>query len=225
MRDAAMFMFVNPLISIPLKPLVDKSFSRFALSRAEQFTSALFGVRWIVLLGMFLGFLVCTALLLAPQPAQANEAPPHIRANIPDATLVGTGRFTWFAFHVYDGTLYAPASKYAVGRPFALELAYARNLKGADIARRSMDEITRLGIGSDAERAEWLLALTKLFPDVRENDRLTGVALGARAPFYLNGKPAGEISGAKLVQAFFAIWLDERTTAPGFRRKLLGLDP
>ena len=158
-------------------------------------------------------------------PAAANEAAPHIRAHIPDATLVGTGRYTWFAIHVYDGTLYAPASRYAAGRPFALELAYARTLKGADIAQRSIDEIAKLGIGSDAERAAWLPVLTKLFPDVRETDRLTGVALGPKAPFYFNGRAIGEISDAKLVQAFFAIWLDERTSAPGFRRKLLGLDP
>jgi Chalcone isomerase-like len=168
---------------------------------------------------------ILAALLQAPPMAWASEVPQHIRANIPDATPVGTGRFTWFAFHVYDGTLYAPASKYASGRPFALELAYARSLKGAEIAKRSIDEIARLGIGSDAERVEWLAALTKLFPDVKENDRLTGVALGARAPFYFNGKSVGEISDVKLAQAFFAIWLDERTTAPGFRRKLLGLDP
>ena len=178
--------------------------------------------------------LVCKALglaalyaaaLMLPLPAAANEAAPHVRAHIPDATLVGAGRYTWFAIHVYDGTLYAPASRYAAGRPFALELAYARALKGADIAQRSIDEIAKLGIGSDAERAAWLPVLTKLFPDVRENDRLTGVALGQTAPFYFNGRAIGEISDAKLVQAFFAIWLDERTSAPGFRRKLLGLDP
>lgn len=169
--------------------------------------------------------LLYTAASMLPLPAVANEAAPHIRAHIPDATLVGTGRYTWFAFHVYDGTLYAPASRYAAGRPFALELAYARPLKGADIAQRSIDEIAKLGIGSDAERAAWLPVLAKLFPDVRENDRLTGVALGQKAPFYFNGRAIGEISDAKLVQAFFAIWLDERTSAPGFRRKLLGLDP
>jgi Chalcone isomerase-like len=173
-----------------------------------------------------LGVLVLyAAALMLPLPAAANEAAPHIRAHIPDATLVGAGRYTWFAFHIYDGTLYAPASRYAAGRPFALELAYARALKGADIAQRSIDEIARLGIGSDAERAAWLPVLTKLLPDVRENDRLTGVALGLTAPFYFNGRAIGEISDAKLVQAFFAIWLDERTSAPGFRRRLLGLDP
>lgn len=169
--------------------------------------------------------LLYTSASMLPLPAVANEAASHIRAHIPDATLVGTDRYTWFAFHVYDGTLYAPASRYAAGRPFALELAYARALKGADIAQRSIDEIAKLGIGSDAERAAWLPVLTKLFPDVRENDRLTGVALGQKAPFYFNGRAIGEISDAKLVQAFFAIWLDERTSAPGFRRKLLGLDP
>ena len=213
----------HPLARVSgLKPLVGKALRHFLLSGA------------MLLLGL---------IAVLPRAASANEAPPHVRTQIADAALAGTGRYTWFAFHVYDGALYAPAGKYAAGRPFALELIYARSLKGADIAQRSIDEIAKLGIGSEAERAVWLAVLQKLFPDVAKNDRLTGVSLlstaaagtatgtgaGAgtapAAPFYFNGKPLGEITDPRLAQAFFAIWLDERTSAPAFRRKLLGLDP
>ena len=203
----------HPLARMPgLKPLVGKALRHFLLSGA------------MLLLGL---------IAVLPRAASANEAPPHVRTQIADAALTGTGRYTWFAFHVYDGALYAPAGKYAAGRPFALELIYARSLKGADIAQRSIDEIAKLGIGSEAERAVWLAVLQKLFPDVAKNDRLTGVSLlstaaagtAPAAPFYFNGKPLGEITDPRLGQAFFAIWLDERTSAPAFRRKLLGLDP
>lgn len=168
---------------------------------------------------------LCSAVLGGAAPAGAHDAPPHIRAHLPDATLVGTGRFTWFAFHVYDGALYAPVSRYSPGRPFALELSYARSVKGADIAQRSIDEIAKLKLGTTAEHAAWLPQLTKLFPDVREHDRLTGIVLADKALFYFNGTRIGEITDAKLAQAFFAIWLDERTSAPHFRNKLLGLEP
>ena len=174
---------------------------------------------------MAFALLTAVCMCLATVVVQAREAGPHIRAAMPDAAMVGSGRFTWFGFHVYDGALFAPSGKYQAPRPFALELTYARALKGADIARRSIDEIAKLKIGTEAEHAEWLPLLTSLFPDVRENDRLTGVARGESADFYFNGKPVGAINDPKLSRAFFSIWLDERTSAPGFRKKLLGIEP
>ncbi len=154
----------------------------------------------------------------------AAEPGTHIRDLVPKAALVGQGRFTYFGFHVYDGMLFAPEGRVVADQPFALELTYARDLKGLKIAERSIDEIAGLGVGSEAERSAWLPLLTKIFPDVRENDRITGVWAGARAVFFHNGRPAGEITDAKLARAFFAIWLDARTSAPAFRKKLLGLD-
>ncbi len=174
---------------------------------------------------MAFALLTAACMCLATVVAQARDAGPHIRAAVPDAAMVGSGRFTWFGFHVYDGALFAPAGKYQAPRPFALELTYARALKGADIARRSIDEIAKLNIGTEAEHAQWLPVLTNLFPDVRENDRLTGVARGESADFFFNGKPVGAINEPKLSRAFFSIWLDERTSAPGFRKKLLGIEP
>lgn len=168
-------------------------------------------------------WLVAVALVVANAGVGwATEPGAHISTHVPRASPVGQGRFTWFGFHVYDGVLFAPGGKYASDAPFALELTYARDLKGAKIAERSIDEIAGLGIGTPAERAAWLPLLARIFPDVRENDRIAGIALGERALFYVNGKPAGEITDATLARAFFAIWLDARTSAPAFRNKLLG---
>ena len=172
-----------------------------------------------------LHWVVAAALCVADLAAAWGAEPgAHISAHVPKASLVGQGSFTYFGFHVYDGALFAPSGKYAGDAPFALELTYARDLKGAKIAERSIDEIAALGIGTPAERSAWLPILTRLFPDVRQNDRIAGIALGERALFYVNGKPAGEINDGTLARAFFAIWLDVRTSAPAFRRKLLGLD-
>ena len=156
--------------------------------------------------------------------AQTAEPGTHIRELIPRAALVGRGRFTWFGFHVYDGALFAPERKFDVNQPHALELTYARELKGVKIAERSIDEIAALGIGTETERAAWLPLLTRIFPDVRQGDRLAGVSSSDKAQFFFNGKAAGEITDAKLARAFFAIWLDARTSAPAFRARLLGLD-
>lgn len=164
------------------------------------------------------------AALAVSGAARAAEPALHIRDLVPKAAMVGQGRFTYFGFHVYDGILFAPEGKYAPDQPLALELTYARELKGAWIAERSIDEIAALGVGTEADRTAWLPLLTRLFPDVRENDRITGISTGAKAVFFHNGRSTGEITDAKLARAFFAIWLDARTSAPAFRKKLLGLD-
>lgn len=160
----------------------------------------------------------------ATTSARTAEPGAHIRDLIPKAAMTGQGRFTWFGFHVYDGALFASEGKFAVNQPFALELTYARELKGIKIAERSIDEIAALGIGTGPERTAWLPLLARVFPDVRQGDRLTGVSSAGKAMIFFNGKATGEITDATLARAFFAIWLDARTSAPTFRARLLGLD-
>jgi hypothetical protein len=163
---------------------------------------------------------LCIAVLAA---AQAREAAPYVRDLIPAAQAVGAGKYTWFGFHAYDAALFAEGGRYATGAPFALELTYARNFKGRAIADRSMIEIKKLGLATDADVAPWLKAMSEAFPDVREGDRLTGVAPAAGpARIFHNGKPVGELADERLKRAFFAIWLDPRTSAPELRAQLLG---
>ena len=121
------------------------------------------------------GYALSCALLLAGAGAPAREPGSHISDLLPQARLVGTGTFTWFGFHAYDGALFAADGAYQDGRPFALELTYARDFTGNAIARRSIDEIRKLGVASDAELASWLIVLKALFPDIRKGDRLAGV--------------------------------------------------
>jgi hypothetical protein len=127
---------------------------------------------------------------------------------------------------VYDARLYVPGDGFDARRfadqPFALELTYTRRLNGREIAERSETEIDRLGIGTDEQRARWLKAMLALFPDVNAGQRLAGVHMpGRRTEFYLDGRPLGGIDDPAFGAAFFAIWLDARTTAPGLRASLL----
>lgn len=165
-----------------------------------------------------------TGLLLAqPTACIAQEPGIHIRALIAGARQVGAGRLTWFGFHAYDAALFADHGRFAENAPLALELTYARPFKGGEIAERSIVEIRKLGLVQEREAVEWLAILTNLFPDVRSGDRLTGVspARGA-AQFFHNGRPLGEIDNDRLKHAFFAIWLDPRTSAPDLRNRLIG---
>lgn len=152
-------------------------------------------------------------------------APDHVRRHIDDARPLGGGRLTWLGLHLYDAHLFVPRAFDAANpaaQPFALELTYARSLDGRAIAERSRDEIARLKLGSDAQRARWLADMTVVFPDVKPGQRLAGIYRpGAGTRFYLDGRSLGEIADPEFGRAFFAIWLDPRTSAPQLRASLL----
>jgi Chalcone isomerase-like len=152
-------------------------------------------------------------------------APDHVRRHIDDARPLGGGRLTWFGLHVYDAQLFVPRAFDAANpaaQPFALELTYARSLDGRAIAERSRDEIARLSLGSDVQRTRWLADMTAIFPDVKPGQRLAGIYRpGSGTRFYLNGLFLGEIADPEFGRAFFAIWLDPRTSSPQLRASLL----
>jgi hypothetical protein len=161
--------------------------------------------------------------------SSASGTPDHVSRYIDDARPAGRGRLTWFGLHVYDARLFVPRGFDAAdpaAQPFALELTYARNLDGRAIAARSHDEIARLGFGSAAQRERWLEQMTALFPDVRAGQRLAGIYRpGGATRFYVDGRALGEIDDPDFGRAFFAIWLDPRTSAPQLRASLLSPAP
>jgi len=171
-----------------------------------------------------------TALPLHAVAQQAPEVPASIAALLPDARLSGRGEFRYFGFLVYTATLWVGSQGLGPSlgtAPFALQLRYARSLKGADIAARSEEEMRKLGEGSPQQRAAWLQAMQQLFPDVQDGNTLTGVftpasgAQTAQTRFYFNGTLRGAVPGAAFARAFFSIWLSPQTPAPGLRDDLL----
>jgi hypothetical protein len=104
-----------------------------------------------------------------------------------------------------------------------MQLVYHRSLVGARIAERSVEEIAKLGYGTPEQRTRWGELMKRFFVDVVGGDHITGVnlpQLGVR--YYYNGKLLGEIPDREFAKAFFAIWLDPRTSEPELRRRLLG---
>ena len=60
-----------------------------------------------------------------------------------------------------------------------------------------------------------------MFPDVQADEHLLGVYQASGARFYHNDQSIGGIESPHFAAAFFAIWLDERTSAPELRAALL----
>ena len=132
----------------------------------------------------------------------------------------GSGEFRRFGFLVYEATLWAGGDD-PLRPPLALKLTYKRNVSGRDIADASVKEIRNLGIADDARLKGWGERMVGIFPDVRPGDHIVGVQMPDAARFYFNDRSIGTIDDPDFARAFFAIWLDAKTSAPDLRAALL----
>jgi hypothetical protein len=164
------------------------------------------------------------ALLLCAlaAPAAAQTLPAEAAA-VAGAREAGSGAFRFFGLRVYDAKLWTPGPRFDPAAPFALGIRYARDIKGFKLAEESVNQWRRMRYGFEDRYDAWETQMRRVFPDVKADDELVGVHLPGRgALFYFNGKPVGEVADSAFARAFFAIWLDERTTEPGLRRALIG---
>lgn len=171
--------------------------------------------------------LACGSLTVSAA-ALARSAPPppaEVRSEVPGAQLLGSGRLTYYLFHVYDARLWAgpgfDAARFELS-PLALELDYARGFDNTDIAERSIEEMRRSGTIPQEKAARWVEAMKQAFPNIAEGDRTTGVQIpGVATRYFVNGKFTGEIRDAEFTRLFFGIWLSARTSEPRLREALL----
>ncbi len=150
-------------------------------------------------------------------------AADQILKHIPDAKVVGQGRMSVLLWDVYDATLYGPEGSWSADKPFALKLNYLRKLNGKKIADRSVEEMRGQGFDDEVKLATWHAQMSKIFPDVIKGTEITGVyAKSGESIFYQNDQEIGRIKDPEFSRAFFDIWLNEKTSAPDLRAKLLG---
>jgi hypothetical protein len=171
--------------------------------------------------------LAALAGVVAARSSWGQAAPPaEVDGDLPGARLRGEGRLRFFGLHVYDALLWATQPLHAVDverAALALELRYARMLRGGLIAERSITEMRRVGSFDDEQAQRWLAVMKQLFPDVNAGDRITGVHRpGEGARFHVNGRLVGEVRDPLFARLFFGIWLSPRTSEPQLRAALLG---
>ncbi len=157
--------------------------------------------------------------------ARPSAAPAAIEPQGERLRPGAAARLTWWGIHLYDARLHT-TPRFDPAQPltsrFMLELTYARAFAGEEIAEATRDEIERLGMGTAAQVQRWKAAMREIFPDVRPGQRIAGVNLpGEGVLFHVDGRDAGRVDDPAFARAFFAIWLDERTSEPALRRQLL----
>ena len=168
---------------------------------------------------------LAAALFCAAALAQAGPPlPVALAAELPMLRPLGEGRLRWFGLHVYDSSLWVPGEAWSPEGVFALDIRYAMSIKGRDLTRRSLEEMRKLGFSDPARLKRWEEAMDRVFPDIRPGDRLVGVSIpGREARFYSQERLLGTVPDAEFARAFFAIWLDEKTSEPGLRARMLRL--
>ena len=173
---------------------------------------------------------LCVALALVHSPLQAQNvkaAPPlaaTATAGMPELKALGGGLLRVFGFQVYNVYLWTPAgAAFDRSKPYALDLQYLRTFSAKQLAERSIDEMRGQGIGGDAVYPKWLAEMERVFADVKEGDRLTGVVTPTKtSKFFYNGAFRGEVLDPAFADAFFGIWLNEKSSQPRVRNLLLG---
>lgn len=172
-----------------------------------------------------LSLLLCLSLFgLSSGASQAASW----RDELPAAIKLGDGELRWFGLRIYHATLWAEQRPFQPQRGFALQLQYHRSISRERLVDTSLDEIRRLSANPpDAATVNrWRSTLLRAFTDVQAGDELIGLYRpGQGMRLYNQQQLLAEIDDVALAQAFFAIWLDERTHDQGLRRQLLGTSP
>ena len=155
----------------------------------------------------------------------AVSASPGASTPLAGARLVGQGTMRFLGFEVYRARLWAQpgfdADQYSA-HPLALELTYQRNFTAEAIAKRSIEEMRRVGSFTPQQATRWQQALQAALPDVKPGDRLLGLYQpGAGAVFKMGGRVVGEVADAEFSRLFFGIWLSPQTSEPGLRQELI----
>ncbi len=190
------------------------------ISRMRKYLLLRLGTPGLRLLALIQGTLL---LLVLAMPAAAQTLPAEAAKRLPAARESGSGAFRFFGLLVYDARLWTTGPRFDAEAPFALGIRYARNIKGLKLAEESVKQWRTMRYGFEDRYEVWEAEMRRIFPDVKPDDELVGVHQpGKGAQFYFNGKPAGEVADSAFARAFFAIWLDQRTTEPALRLALIG---
>lgn len=175
---------------------------------------------------MFKTFFLSLILTIAlPFSAFATTSNAIIEKYIPDAQKIGEGRLSVFLADVYDAELFA-GNQNSIAQnkpPYALKLSYLRPLKSETIAKRSAKEMRNIGLNDELKIAAWHEKMRKIFPDVKDGTSITGIyTTDKQTVFYQGDNEIGRIKDPEFGQYFFGIWLNEKTSAPDLRSKLIG---
>ena len=167
--------------------------------------------------------LLCGLIVGVVMTSNATAREALVKEQIGGATLIGEAKLEYLFWDVYNAKLYSVDDDFNPDKGFALSLTYLRDFDGKDIAERSVKEMRKQGFGDSEKLDRWFEQMSSIFPNVEEGQTLTGVAHqeSGHTRFFLENEQIGVVEDEAFTQAFFDIWLSEKTSEPKLRKKLL----
>lgn len=160
-------------------------------------------------------------LMLLPLPSWAAEKPPELSQSIQNMEPIGTAKMRKFLLHVYDASFWSDRAGWSQA-PYALSITYAMNFSAQELAERTLSEMQHVSDLPRTTLMEYANRLAKLWPDIKDGDRLTALALAdGSTRFFHNGRHVGTLRDPQFAPAFFGIWLSPRSSEPSMRKQLL----
>lgn len=143
---------------------------------------------------------------------------------ISDLKKVGEAKLKVLFWNVYNSSLYTTSGQYRPDSfPQALRIEYLRDIEAEDLLESTQEEWEKLGLSPETF-TPWLAQLADIFPNISEDDiLLLTVEGGQKSTFFYNGKIIGEVTDPGFGESFLRIWLDENSSYPKLRNKLIGL--
>lgn len=136
--------------------------------------------------------------------------------------VVGSATLSILFWDIYTAQLSTASGRYSDGQQdFELSLTYLRAIEKDDLLTATEEQWQHLGI-SKKKYNDWLIQLSKLWPDVGDNDNITLKVINSNSSFYHNDKLLGTISDPIFGTHFSAIWLSEKSKYPKLRAQLIG---
>jgi hypothetical protein len=182
--------------------------------------------KWVVQPSAMLMLIVSCYCLSTPaiarQQPQTDTVPQFSQYQ-----TVGEGKYSYWFWDLYRARLATPSGSfidYQQSVPLLLELRYLRNISKTEFIDATVDQ-WRIQTGTVQKQHKlWAGELNTLWRDVKKGDMLSAeLHADGLISFYFNQQPLGKTSDPAMGQAFFDIWLSEKTTAPELRQLLLAL--
>ena len=162
--------------------------------------------------------------LLVALPLRAENVPAEVKSSLATPEPLGQTTYRWLGVPLYEATLYTARGKsFGWDAPLALQLVYARNLKGGSLVDATLAELDRIE-GKRADHSDIRAKLSPCFRDVGVGDRYVAVAGSSdRIAFWRNGSKTCEFSHAGAKKRILGIWLSDDSRSVRQARRLRGL--
>jgi hypothetical protein len=138
---------------------------------------------------------------------------------------VGEGKFSYWFWDLYQARLATVDGQfldYQQSAPLLLELRYLRDISKEEFVDATLEQWRVQAGAIQKQHKLWAGELTTLWRDVKKGDVLSAeLHPDGLISFYFNQQLLGKTIDPAMGEAFFDIWLSEKTTAPELRKLLL----